>query len=346
MNRSSIIEEHFMRTRLLQRYYRALWLPVLLWQCPLPPVQYGIKHVSGGGSVKVAIPNSNAAVKTNSRFGKRKRLNVTYEIARVDGLCEESMISPYFQDNLNVRSDAVDKKSKWEPPHWQEVLRNIQEMRKNKDAPVDNMGCDKCIADDVPPKVRRYHSLISLMLSSQTKDQVTFAAMQRLRQHGLTVSNVLATDDEMLGQLIYPVGFWKTKVKFIKKTSQILKEEYNEDIPDSVQKLCQLPGVGPKMAHLCMNIAWGLLTGIGVDTHVHRISNRLGWVQTTTKTPEATRVALESWLPRELWDEVNHLLVGFGQQVCRPVGPACSTCLNRDLCPFGRSQTKHSKKKQ
>lgn len=76
----------------------------------------------------------------------------------------------------------------------------------------------------------------------------------------------------------------------------------------------------------------------GVDTHVHRISNRLGWVQKATKTPEATRVALEAWLPRELWDEVNNLMVGFGQQLCKPVNPLCRTCLNRTLCPYGRLQ--------
>lgn len=77
---------------------------------------------------------------------------------------------------------------------------------------------------------------------------------------------------------------------------------------------------------------------LGVDTHVHRISNRLGWVPKATKTPEATRVALESWLPTELWNEVNNLMVGFGQQVCKPVNPLCNTCLNKTLCPFGRSQ--------
>jgi endonuclease-3 len=77
---------------------------------------------------------------------------------------------------------------------------------------------------------------------------------------------------------------------------------------------------------------------LGVDTHVHRISNRLGWVPKPTKTPEATRLALESWLPTEMWDEVNNLMVGFGQQLCKPVNPLCSTCLNRTLCPFGHAK--------
>lgn len=109
----------------------------------------------------------------------------------------------------------------------------------------------------------RYQTLVALMLSSQTKDQVTHAAMQRLKEHGLTIDNILDTSDEDLGKLIYPVGFWKSKVKYIKKTTQILKDSYNSDIPSTVEDLCKLVGVGPKMAHICMNVAWNKVTGIG-----------------------------------------------------------------------------------
>ncbi|KAL3274412.1 hypothetical protein HHI36_015804 [Cryptolaemus montrouzieri] len=219
------------------------------------------------------------------------------------------------------------------PLRWEEVLNNLREMRKNFDAPVDTMGCDKCHDDTASPEVKRYQQLLSLMLSSQTKDQVTFAAMEKLRTHGCSIENILATSDEDLGKLIYPVGFWKSKVKYIKNTTKLLREKYNGDIPNSVEELCKLPGVGPKMAHICMKTAWGEITGIGVDTHVHRISNRLGWVK--TKNPEETRKALEKWLPYDLWSEVNHLLVGFGQQICQPVRPQCPTCLNCKICPFG-----------
>ena len=111
-------------------------------------------------------------------------------------------------------------------------------------------------------------------------------------------------------------------------------DKYNGDIPKSAEELCKLPGVGPKMAHLCMQVAWNTVTGIGVDTHVHRISNRLRWVPKPTKTPEETRIALEAWLPKELWSEINYLLVGFGQETCQPVHPKCSTCLNNKICPF------------
>lgn len=250
-----------------------------------------------------------------NRIKKRKHLGITY-----DCIDEQSVI----------------KNEKWEPLFWKNVLKNIQDMRKNHRAPVDDMGAEKCADQDVPDSVYRYQTLISLMLSSQTKDHVTHAAMSRLREHGLTVDNILKTDDVKLGELIYPVGFWKRKIEYIHKTTKILSEKYNKDIPNSLEELCQLPGVGPKMAYLAMSIAWKKTVGIGVDTHVHRIANRLQWVKKQTSTPEETRIQLEKWLPKEYWKDLNLLLVGFGQTICLPVKPNCSQCSNRQLCPFGK----------
>ncbi|XP_072337685.1 endonuclease III-like protein 1 isoform X2 [Scyliorhinus torazame] len=187
------------------------------------------------------------------------------------------------------------------------------------------------------PQVMRYQVLLSLMLSSQTRDHVTFAAMNKLRDHGLTVENILTMEDKTLGELIYPVGFWRSKVKYIKQTTVILKEQYNGDIPSSISELLKLPGVGPKMSHLIMKIAWNNVSGISVDTHVHRIVNRLKWVRKETKNPEESRQALEEWMPRELWSRTNWLLVGFGQQTCLPVNPRCAGCLNRDICPSAKN---------
>jgi len=119
----------------------------------------------------------------------------------------------------------------------------------------------------------------------------------------------------------------------------MLAQQYNEDIPRSVKELCQLPGVGEKVAVLTVNHAWEDAIGIGVDTHVHRITNRLGWTFKGTKTPEKTRQVLEGWLPHSLWSELNMLLVGFGQQQCTPVKPKCSTCLNRQLCPSSKTRS-------
>ncbi|XP_072335913.1 endonuclease III-like protein 1 [Scyliorhinus torazame] len=130
----------------------------------------------------------------------------------------------------------------------------------------------------------------------------------------------------------------KSKVKYIKQTTVILKEQYNGDIPSSISELLKLPGVGPKMSHLIMKIAWNNVSAsVSVDTHVHRIVNRLKWVRKETKNPEESRQALEEWMPRELWSRTNWLLVGFGQQTCLPVNPRCAGCLNRDICPSAKN---------
>ncbi|XP_043107758.1 endonuclease III-like protein 1 isoform X2 [Puntigrus tetrazona] len=241
---------------------------------------------------------------------------------------------------VEYEEEAGLKRQRWEPCDWITQLSFIREMRSKRDAPVDQMGAEKCYDPEAPPEVRRYQVLISLMLSSQTKDHVTAGAVQRLREHGLTVDAVLEMDDETLGKLIYPVGFWRTKVKYVKRASALIRQEFRGDVPDTVEGLMRLPGVGPKMAHLAMDIAWGRVSGIGVDTHVHRISNRLGWTKKETKTPEETRRALEEWLPRDLWSEINWLLVGFGQQVCLPVAPLCSVCLSQHTCPSAHKSLK------
>ncbi|KAK4874433.1 hypothetical protein RN001_013793 [Aquatica leii] len=266
-----------------------------------------------------------------SRFKLQPKQKINSKRPHVTAEYDEST-SPKKPANKLAGKTLIENK----PEHWEEVLKNLREMRKDFDAPVDTMGCDQCPDEAASPQDKRFQTLLSLMLSSQTKDQVTHAAMLRLREHGCSLLNILNTTDEKLGELIYPVGFWKTKVKNIKRSSEMIRDVFNSDIPNTVDGLCKLPGVGPKMAHLCMKTAWGEITGIGVDTHVHRICNRLGWVK--SKTPEETRKILEGWLPYDLWSEVNHLLVGFGQQTCLPVKPKCDTCLNNHLCPFSGKQ--------
>ena len=278
-------------------------------------------------------------------------------------------VSPYFQQTGSVMSKNKKSPVKTESPdpiktesptsvkietpdssvgpkHWEEVYDNILTMRADRTAAVDTMGCERSFDEAAAPPVQRFQCLVALMLSSQTRDEVNYAAMMRLREHGLTVENIINTDLGELEQLIRPVGFWRHKSKYIKKTCEILKEKYNNDIPDNVEELIQLPGVGPKMAYLVMNIAWKKQTGIGVDTHVHRISARLGWTDPKLcKTPEQTRRSLEDWLPRDRWTEINWLLVGFGQQVCLPLHPRCGECLNRQLCPTGQNWAPSPKKK-
>ncbi|KAF9809239.1 hypothetical protein IEO21_07468 [Rhodonia placenta] len=237
------------------------------------------------------------------------------------------------------------------PERWRETYDTIKDMRSRIVAPVDTMGCDRPQLEETTPQNQRFATLVSLMLSSQTKDEVTFAAVCKLRAAiggALSVDALLAADDSTIGEAICKVGFWRRKTQYIKQATQILRDEFNSDVPKTVEELCSLPGVGPKMAFLALQDAWKLQVvnvGIGVDVHVHRITNRLGWHKPLTKTPEETRVNLESWLPLELHPKINALLVGFGQTVCLPVGPRCDTCeLSNGLCPSARKMKTKTKK--
>uniref|UniRef100_A0A182R3N6 Endonuclease III homolog n=1 Tax=Anopheles funestus TaxID=62324 RepID=A0A182R3N6_ANOFN len=255
-------------------------------------------------------------------------------------------LAPIKQENTDDQDDpSIAKETKWEPKNWRQMMENIREMRRANLAPVDTMGCDQFTQNTetvLPDRLKRYHCLVSLMLSSQTKDQANHECMLRLKKHGLTPESIVATESAVLQKLIYPVGFYKNKTRFIKEVSQILIDQYGGDIPNNIEGLLKLPGVGKKMAHLCMRSAWNIVTGIGVDTHVHRISNWLKWVPKETKNPEETRQALEKWLPYELWDEVNHLLVGFGQTICTSRFPRCNDCLNAPICPARGKQPMRS----
>ncbi|QDS76203.1 hypothetical protein FKW77_008309 [Venturia effusa] len=241
------------------------------------------------------------------------------------------------------------KKSKIEdgpisaPPNWERVYSLTQEMRSKMQAPVDTMGCERAANIKASPKNQRLSTLIALMLSSQTKDPVTFAAIQTLEASlpgGLCLQALLDVEPERLNELIGKVGFHNNKTKFIKATALLLRDKFEGDIPDTIEGLTSLPGVGPKMAYLTMSAAWGRDEGIGVDVHVHRITNLWGWHKTTN--PEDTRKRLEAWLPKDKWHEINHLLVGFGQMLCLPVGRKCGECrLAQDsLCPGAVTQVK------
>ncbi|RCN50134.1 putative endonuclease III [Ancylostoma caninum] len=214
---------------------------------------------------------------------------------------------------------------------WKLQLEKITEMRKSGDAPVDTMGCHKLADPLATPETFRFQVLLALMLSSQTKDEVTSAAMMRLRNYGCNVDAMLKIPTSELEKLLCPVGFYRRKAEYIQKAAAILKEKYNGDVPDSLEGLCSLPGVGPKMAHLVLQIAYDKVDGIAVDTHVHRIVNRLGWMK--TDTPEKTRAKLQEMLPRSYWTTINPLLVGFGQQICLPIKPKCGVCLCQEFCP-------------
>ncbi|KAF2774247.1 DNA glycosylase, partial [Teratosphaeria nubilosa] len=232
------------------------------------------------------------------------------------------------------------------PTDWEKVYAITTEMRKRVVAAVDTMGCEEAAEEHASPRDKRLQTLISLMLSSQTKDPVTFAAMRNLQQNlpgGFNLESLLEVEPTVLNNLIHKVGFHNNKTKYIKNTAIILRDQFDGDIPNTIEGMISLPGVGPKMAYLCMSAAWGRDEGIGVDVHVHRITNLWGWHKTST--PEQTRAELESWLPRDKWHHINHLLVGFGQTICLPVGRRCDECdlANEKLCP---SRVRGSPKKR
>jgi len=233
---------------------------------------------------------------------------------------------------MKRRRESIEIKYE-EPENWKKIYDKIGEMRKSKPAPVDSLGCASWKDIASTPKDARVSTLWSLMLSSQTKDEMTAYAMNNLAKSGISVPAILSLSDAELDQKISKVGFHNKKVKYIKDTAKILHEKYDDDIPDTLEGILKLPGVGKKMAFLLMTHAWDKPLGIGVDVHVHRICNRLNWVK--TDTPEKTRVELESWLPKEHWgkDGINKLLVGFGQTTCLPINPKCTECKVNDICP-------------
>ena len=175
-----------------------------------------------------------------------------------------------------------------------------------------------------------FRILIATMISLRTKDEVTAEAAQRLLDRADTPHRMLSLGEEEIATLIYPAGFYRTKAKHIRECSRILVERHGGAVPDKRDALLELPGVGVKTANLTLNLGFGI-PAICVDTHVHRISNRLGWV--STSSPEKTEKMLEVALPRRFWIEINRLLVSFGKEVCVPISPFCSTCPMKDSCP-------------
>jgi endonuclease-3 len=171
--------------------------------------------------------------------------------------------------------------------------------------------------------------LIACILSLRTQDTTTGPAAARLFALADTPEALLRLTPRQIERAIYPVGFYRTKARVVRGIARDLIERLGGQVPDTIEDLLTLKGVGRKTANLVVTMGYGK-PGICVDTHVHRISNRLGYVR--TRTPEQTEMALRARLPRRYWIGYNDLLVSFGQNVCTPVSPRCSTCPVRPLC--------------
>jgi len=175
-----------------------------------------------------------------------------------------------------------------------------------------------------------FRILISCLISLRTKDEVTAAASARLFRLATVPRSMAELSPAVIARAIYPAGFYRTKAKTIRGICRTLLERHGGKVPDTMEELLALKGVGRKTANLVLTVGFGK-PGICVDTHVHRISNRLGIV--TAKTPEHTEFALRRVLPARHWIPYNDLLVTFGQNVCKPISPLCNTCPVREFCP-------------
>ena len=180
-----------------------------------------------------------------------------------------------------------------------------------------------------------YKILISTMLSLRTKDSTTRDASMRLFEKARNPKDMLKLSEEEIAKLIYPVGFYRVKAKNILEVSQTIIDDYNGKVPDEIDELLKLRGVGRKVANLVVTEAFDKY-GICVDTHVHRISNRFGYV--STKKPEQTEFALRKKLPKKYWRVYNDTLVIYGQNLCKPINPLCNQCSVSKYCDYFKNK--------
>ena len=180
-----------------------------------------------------------------------------------------------------------------------------------------------------------FQMVVMTLLSSRTRDSTTIPIVKRLFKRYSLPEDFLKLDLTKLEKELFGIGFYKVKARHVQQLSRIIVEKYKGKVPDTFEELTSLPGVGRKTAN-CVLAYTFKKPAIAVDIHVHRVSNRLGWVK--TKMPEETEEALKILLPKAMWIDVNRLLVGHGQTVCLPVKPRCSICPVRQYCLFGRSR--------
>jgi len=213
-------------------------------------------------------------------------------------------------------------------PKWDKIFSSLEKWREEI---ITVNGADDPSVTTVAEQYRRdpWAVLVSTILSLRTKDEVTLAASKRLLEKAGNPEVLSAIKEEKLAKLIYPVGFYRNKASSLKKIASILITQYNGEVPSSMEALLALPGVGRKTANLVLTEAFNL-DGLCVDIHVHRISNRCGWLK--SKNPEETEMTLREILPLHYWKRINYLLVLYGQKLCRPVSPFCSQCVIKKHC--------------
>jgi len=212
-------------------------------------------------------------------------------------------------------------------PEWNGIVAAIKKWRKEP----EKTGNDNPSVTTVAERYKKdpWAVLVSTILSLRTKDQVTLKCSQALLAKAPTPEKLLGLKEQDVAKLVYPAGFYRTKAANLIKIAALLLDKYNGKVPADLDTLLNFPGVGRKTANLVLIEAYNK-DGICVDIHVHRISNRTGWLN--SKTPEETEMILRQILPRQYWKVINPLLVLYGQNICRPVSPFCSRCVITEHC--------------
>lgn len=210
----------------------------------------------------------------------------------------------------------------WNASRVRELVRRLEDFRRSCRVTT--------LVEEQETSRSPFRLLVACVISLRTKDEVTAEASRRLFEIAPTPDRLAKLEEERIARAIYPAGFYNTKAAQLKEIARIIRDDFNDEVPASEAELLAMPGVGRKTANLVLGLGFGI-PAICVDTHVHRISNRLGMV--STKTPEQTERALMQVLPRDLWVPINDLLVTFGQNRCHPTSPRCTGCPLADLCP-------------
>ena len=240
------------------------------------------------------------------------------------------------KDNEDSSYEENDKDLEKRKKKFENDFNKILKLRKEISAPVDTQGVSSCIdqCNNKDRKLAKFQGLVSLMLSPQTKDNITYETTQKLIEYGLTIDNILKISQEELVEMIFKVSFHNVKAKNIKKLAEKLRNDYDDDAPETLEEIIKFPGIGRKIGLLYLKECCEKVSGIAVDTHIHKIANRLKWVN-NTKDPDKTSVELEKIVDKKYWKTINGVLVGFGQEICKSVKPLCEiSCTLCKDCPY------------
>lgn len=271
----------------------------------------------------------------SSRKRKENPVKIEYEIKQEEPT-EDTRVNSKSPHGPKVSEKKITVKII--KANFDKINERIKKMREKRDAQVDFEVSETVPQANLPVEDQRYQFLIRVMLGTQTSGLNVVKAIHELRKVGFTMDNVLKMPHKKLADLISVVGMQQKKAEYMQRIARMVKEDFGGKVPSTMEELMQFPGVGKKIALLFMEHMEKNVQGISVDTHIHRIANRIGLVN--TKNPLETSKELESLVDKKYWSGFNRTWVGFGQQICQSLAPKCNECLINDLCLEGIKRTK------